>query len=61
MKITINDSEATITCDLEEAKQFLMKNPSAKASMNGTVAQLVYPINEVQVPTSLLKPIRHNR
>ncbi len=61
LTITITEDEATITCGLDQAKQFLMKNPSAQAKTDGTVVQLVYPLEEVQVPTSLLKTVRRSK
>jgi len=59
--ITITEDEATITCGLDQAKQFLKKNPSAQGTTDGTVVQLVYQLEELQVPTSLLKTVRRGR
>lgn len=61
LTITITEDEATITCGLDQAKQFLMKNPAAQGKTDGTVVQLVYPLEELQVPTSLLKAVRRGK
>jgi hypothetical protein len=61
IRIEINATDVTIVCDIEQAKRFLMKNPAGCVSVTAGSATLVYDLEEVQVPTAILKTVRRNK
>jgi hypothetical protein len=59
--ITIDDHYChIITDDLELSKKLIMKNPSAKTMVTGNITELVYPADETNTITSILKTKRKN-
>ena len=54
-QITIDDTDCTITTNIETAKQLLFKNSKCESTINGDSAvTLVYSIEQLNKLTSLL-------
>ena len=53
-QITIDDTDCTITTNIETAKQLLFKNSKCTSCINADTATLVYSIEQLNTITSLL-------